>query len=59
MLHPDVLTVVGAALDTTDIRLYAAQTWAEYTGVTVYEQPLHNDHNHSLLPPHPPPRGGG
>src|SRR5207253_2261476 len=37
-------------LQTPDVRLYQAQTWAKYTGDTDYEQAMHCDGNHSLLP---------
>ena len=39
------------ALQTTDLRLYQAQSNAKYTGQTNFEQPMHTDRNHSFLPP--------
>jgi hypothetical protein len=51
-LHHRVLDLVDALLHTTDIRLYQAETFAKYTGVADYEQPLHIDEtNHTLVPP--------
>ncbi len=50
-VHPDLLTFVRAGLGADDVRLYLAQLWAKYTGVVDYEQPLHRDPNHSLVPP--------
>jgi hypothetical protein len=50
-LHPNLLAFARGAMQTPEIRLYLAQAWAKYTGVTDYEQPLHRDHNHSLVPP--------
>jgi hypothetical protein len=50
-VHPAVVDFVERALETTDLRLYQAQTSAKYTGFTNYEQPMHTDRNHSWLPP--------
>lgn len=51
-LHARVLDLVEALLGTDDIRLYQAETFAKYTGVAPYSQPLHIDEtNHSLVPP--------
>ena len=33
-----------------DIRLYQARIWGKYTGVTNYEQPFHQDRNHTIVP---------
>ncbi len=49
-LHPNVLGFARAAMGASDLRLYLAQAWAKYAGVTNYEQPLHRDVNHSLAP---------
>jgi hypothetical protein len=54
-LHPALLRFARAALGAHDVRLYQAILWAKYTGVTDYEQPLHRDHNHSLVPPRSEP----
>ncbi|HVV38476.1 MAG TPA: phytanoyl-CoA dioxygenase family protein [Acidimicrobiales bacterium] len=51
-VHDRVLDLVEALLGTSDIRLYQAETFAKFTGVESYEQPLHIDEtNHTLLPP--------
>jgi hypothetical protein len=49
-VHPAIVDFVERALETTDLRLYQAQTSAKYTGITNYEQPMHTDRNHSWLP---------
>lgn len=47
-----MLDLAEALLDTTDILLYQAETFAKYTGIADYEQPLHIDEtNHTLVPP--------
>ena len=33
------------------MRIYQAAAWGKWAGTTNYEQPLHQDGNHSLLPP--------
>jgi hypothetical protein len=51
-VHDRVLDLVVALLGTDDIRLYQAETFAKFSGVESYEQPLHIDEtNHTLLPP--------
>ena len=51
-LHPAVIAVAEAVLDTRDVRLYQAETFAKYSGVTQYDQPFHADYtNHTMLPP--------
>lgn len=50
-VHRSILDFVERALETSDLRLYQAQANAKYTGDADYEQPLHTDGNHSLLPP--------
>ena len=34
-----------------DVRIYQAAVWGKWAGAVNYEQPLHQDGNHSLLPP--------
>ena len=51
LLHPRVCDFARLALGQDDIRLYAAGLWAKYAGATNYEQPLHTDRNHSVVPP--------
>ena len=51
-LHPAIIAVAEALLHTRDVRLYQAETFAKYTGVTQYDQPFHADYtNHTMLPP--------
>ena len=51
-LHDRILDLVEALLGTDDVRLYQAETFAKYTGVAPYAQPLHMDEtNHALVPP--------
>jgi Phytanoyl-CoA dioxygenase (PhyH) len=50
-VHPAIVDFAERALATTDIRIYQTQVSAKYTGDADYEQPMHTDRNHSLLPP--------
>ncbi len=51
-LHPAIIAVAEDVLATRDVRLYQAETFAKYTGVTQYDQPFHADYtNHVMLPP--------
>jgi hypothetical protein len=51
-LHPAIIAAAEAVLHTRDVRLYQAETFAKYTGVTQYDQPFHADYtNHVMLPP--------
>jgi hypothetical protein len=51
-LHPAIIALAEALLHTRDVRLYQAETFAKYTGVTQYDQPFHIDYtNHTMLPP--------
>ena len=51
-LHPAIISVAEAALQSRDVRLYQAETFAKYAGVTQYAQPFHVDYtNHVMLPP--------
>ena len=51
-LHPSIIEVAELLLGSGDVRLYQAETFAKYTGVTQYEQPFHVDYtNHTMLPP--------
>ena len=49
-VHPSIVDFAQRALGSTDIRLYQAQASAKYSGLTNYEQPMHEDRNHSWLP---------
>ncbi len=50
VLHPELIRFARAALGTDDIRLYQARSWSKYAGQVNYEQPMHRDLNHSLVP---------
>lgn len=50
-VHPELVRFARAALGDDDIRVYQLGLWAKYAGVTNYEQPLHTDRNHALVPP--------
>jgi hypothetical protein len=54
-VHPALVDFAERALGTADIRLYQAHVSARYTGDADYEQPMHTDRNHSLLPAIPGP----
>ncbi len=51
LLHPRLTEFARLALGEKDIRLYQAGLWAKYAGAANYEQPLHIDRNHSVVPP--------
>ena len=50
-VHPRLIEFAKAALADDDIRIYQASAWGKWAGAVNYEQPLHQDGNHSLLPP--------
>ena len=50
-VHPRMVAFAKQALVDEDVRLYQAAVWAKWAGVINYEQPLHQDGNHSLVPP--------
>ncbi len=51
-VHPRLVTLAEELLGTQDIRLYAAEAWAKYTGAAGYDQWHHRDYlNHTLLVP--------
>ena len=51
-LHPAIIAAAEDLLRTRDVRLYQAETFAKYSGVTQYDQPFHADYtNHTMLPP--------
>ncbi len=51
VVHPRLIEFVRLALDDDDLRIYQAAVWGKWAGEVNYEQPLHQDGNHSLLPP--------
>ncbi|MEY2473110.1 MAG: hypothetical protein QOK28_2439 [Actinomycetota bacterium] len=50
-VHPRVVEFARAALADDDVRVYQAAVWGKWAGNVNYEQPMHQDTNHSLLPP--------
>ena len=51
-VHDRVIAFVEAAFGTEDIRIYASELWAKYSGATTYEQEHHRDYlNHTPLAP--------
>ena len=50
-VHPRMLEFVRCAMQSDDLRIYQAAVWHKIAGEVVYEQPLHQDGNHSLVPP--------
>ena len=49
-VHPSIIDFAERALQTSDIRVYQTGMSAKFTGDADYEQPMHTDRNHSLLP---------
>ena len=50
-VHPRLVAFARRALLDDDVRIYQAAVWAKWAGAINYEQPLHQDGNHSLVPP--------
>ncbi len=51
-VHPSLVDLARALLDTDDVRIYSAEAWAKYTGATTYEQEHHRDFlNHTVVVP--------
>ena len=50
-VHPRLIEFARLALGDDDPRIYQAAVWGKWAGEVNYEQPLHQDANHSLLPP--------
>jgi hypothetical protein len=50
-VHPRLVAFAQAALQEDDVRIYQAAAWGKWAGAINYEQPLHQDGNHSLIPP--------
>lgn len=50
-VHPRLTEFARLALGDDDLRIYQAAVWGKWAGETNYEQPMHQDGNHSLLPP--------
>ena len=49
-VHPSLIRFAATVLATDDLRLYQARVWSKHGGHTDYDQPLHRDRNHSLIP---------
>ena len=50
-VHPNVVSFARNALADDDLRIYQAAVWMKWAGAINYEQPMHRDGNHSLVPP--------
>ncbi|MEM7324021.1 MAG: phytanoyl-CoA dioxygenase family protein [Actinomycetota bacterium] len=49
-VHDELVRFAGLALQTDDLRIYQTRVWSKYGEHTNYEQPMHRDGNHSLVP---------
>jgi hypothetical protein len=49
-VHPRLRAFASTAMASDDLRIYQAAVWAKWAGEVNYEQPLHRDGNHSLVP---------
>jgi len=49
-VHPRLVAFAEAALGTDNLRIYQSRIWSKFGDVANYEQPLHRDLNHSLVP---------
>lgn len=50
-VHPRLIEFARLALDEDDLRIYQAAVWGKWAEEINYEQPMHQDANHSLVPP--------
>ena len=50
VVHPELVAFARAALGIDDVRIYQSRLWSKRGGWASYEQPLHRDTNHSLVP---------
>jgi hypothetical protein len=50
-VHPRLTEFARLALGEDDLRIYQAAVWGKWAGEINYEQPMHQDGNHSLIPP--------
>lgn len=51
-VHPALVELARAALNTREIQLYQSQAWAKFTGEADFDQPFHCDFgNHTLTVP--------
>jgi hypothetical protein len=49
-VQPRLIEFARAALEDDDLRIYQAAAWGKWAGAINYEQPIHQDGNHSLIP---------
>lgn len=49
-VHPELAAFARRAMGIDDIRIYQSRLWSKFGDRTNYEQPLHRDGNHSLVP---------
>jgi hypothetical protein len=58
-VHPLLTSLAEAILGTADIRIYASELWAKYTGAAEFDQEFHRDYlNHTPLVPSDHPAYG-
>ena len=50
VVHPAVVNFARRAIGNDDLRAYQTRLWSKYAGRVNYEQPLHRDRNHSIVP---------
>jgi hypothetical protein len=51
-VHDKLIALAEAIFDTENIRIYASELWAKYSGAASYEQEHHRDYpNHTPLVP--------
>jgi len=52
VVHDRLIDLAEAIFETSDLRIYASELWAKYTGAASYEQEHHRDYlNHTPLVP--------
>ena len=52
VVHDKIIVLAEAVFETADIRIYASELWAKYSGAASYEQEHHRDYlNHTPLVP--------
>lgn len=49
-VSPELIRFARAALGSDDLRMYQSRVWVKRGGHTSYEQPMHRDGNHALIP---------
>ena len=50
IVHPKMVGFAQAAMACDDLRIYQSRLWSKHAEHTSYEQPMHTDGNHSLVP---------